>query len=69
MKGTQSAFAALKTDGTIVTWGCGTTGHAAEERAKSIIIHTYIRTIYIYTIHIIVNMNMFDRSSGDIFIW
>lgn len=52
MKGTQSAFAALKTDGTIVTWGCGTTGHAAEEKAKSLIyiyLHTYIRTIYIYS--------------------
>lgn len=67
VKGTQSAFAALKTDGTIVTWGCGTTGHVAEENAMSIIdiylyIHTYIRTIHIYSIHIVVNMNMFDRQ-------
>lgn len=67
MKGTQSAFAALKTDGTIVTWGCGTTGHAAEEKAKSLIyiyiyIHIFVLFIYTVSIHIIVNMNMFDRQ-------
>lgn len=38
VKGTQSAFAALKTDGTIVTWGCGTTGHVAEEKQNLYII-------------------------------